>query len=145
MIIIVEPLWKGSRMFCDCVKFYHTECINTIEMARSAASNGTSMVNNPIYETDGAIYEEIPGPRLTRTQAQLLEKEEGYVSISPSASADRNDPTASVKDTHTVSHIIEHWCPGEPVGGGGLSSKESPFGHSQRVKGKEPILDLFLL
>lgn len=57
-------------------------------MARSSASNGTPMVNNPIYETDGAIYEEIPGQR-----------EEGYVSIS----ADRNDPTASVKYYHTVS------------------------------------------
>ena len=42
------------------------------------------MVDNPIYEGAGAIYEEIPGE--SNCKANLgLEREEGYVSISSSA------------------------------------------------------------
>lgn len=42
------------------------------------------MVVNPIYET-GAIYEEIPDPSMYKLQSAPTEKEEGYVSISSSA------------------------------------------------------------
>lgn len=63
-------------------------------MARSVASNSTPMVTNPIYETEGAIYEEIPGPRPNRAQGQLLEREQ--------VAADRSDLAASGK----VSSII---------------------------------------
>lgn len=44
------------------------------------------MVVNPIYET-GAIYEEIPGATNFKPNSEptAMEKEEGYVSISSSA------------------------------------------------------------
>lgn len=64
---------------------YVTECINTSELT-SHIGRVMPMVVNPIYET-GAIYEEIPGATNFKPNSEptAMEKEEGYVSISSSA------------------------------------------------------------
>ncbi len=49
------------------------------------------MVVNPIYEGGGAIYEEIPGDSGYKPDSEPapIEREEGYVSISSSATVNR--------------------------------------------------------
>ena len=75
------------------------DCTNTTELA-TCVSSGMPMVVNPIYEGGGAIYEEIPGDSGYKPSAEptLLEREEGYVSISSSATVNRsNDKTNLVR------------------------------------------------
>lgn len=97
MIIRISGCW--SKFFLCMLIFYlfnHTQhtyihtLLCTIERVNVTELN--AMVPNPIYEGGGAIYEEIPGDtpnfRSIFTEnsesAVVVEKEEGYVSMSNS-------------------------------------------------------------
>ena len=71
----------------------NTDCANTTELA-THVGRGMPMVVNPIYE-GGAIYEEIPGDIGYKPDSEPIpfEREEGYVSISTSATVNRINST----------------------------------------------------